>query len=48
MLLDPGTAEHLERWQALDHVEEVAAEGGQQPPLLPRLRLGMPADKHRE
>src|SRR2546423_1435214 len=42
MLPDPGAAEHLERLHAPHDVEGVAAEGGQPPPLLPRLRPGMP------
>ena len=48
LLLRLGPAEQLERGQALDHVEEVPGERGEQPPLPPRLRLGVPADQHRE
>ena len=41
-------AEQLERGQALHHVEEVAAEPGQQPPLALGDRLGVPTDQDGE
>ena len=41
-------AEHLEGGQALHDVKEVPGESCQQPPLAPRLGLGVPAHKHGE
>ena len=40
-----GPAEHLERGQALHHVQEMAAEPRQQPPLALGTRPRMQADK---
>ncbi|CAM5708492.1 hypothetical protein SFUMM280S_10308 [Streptomyces fumanus] len=43
-----GPAEHLQRRQARDHVEEVTGQLGQQPPLPVHPGLGDPADQHHE
>ena len=43
-----GPAEDLEGRQAGDHVEEVAGQPGQQPPLAVHPGLGGPADEHHE
>jgi hypothetical protein len=41
-------AEHLERRQALQDIEEMTAEAAEQHPLLARLGLRMQADEHGE
>ena len=46
--LGPGAAERLERGQALDHVEEMAAEPGKQQPLAPGARGAVAADEDGE
>ncbi len=43
-----GPAEHLERRQPRDHVEEVPRQPGEQPPLTVRLGAGDPADEDHE
>ena len=48
LLLGRGPAEHLERGQPLDDIEEVPAQPGQQVPLPLGLGLRMQADQDRE